>query len=73
MGPLLGDFASGLGVDFAITRSVRDAATLLEAVHGDAPGDPYVAPPPLRRSFFLSQCAVRERVAARGPCEPDAG
>jgi amidase len=27
---------------------VRDTAALLEAVHGPAPGDPYVAPPPLR-------------------------
>jgi amidase len=48
MGPLIGDFASGLGVDFAITRSVRDTAALLDAVHGEAPGDPYVAPAPLR-------------------------
>jgi len=47
-GPLVGDFASGLGVDFAITRSVRDAAALLDAVHGPVLGDPYVAPPPLR-------------------------
>ena len=47
-GPLIGDFASGLGVDFAVTRSVRDAATLLEEVHGAVLGDPYVAPPPPR-------------------------
>ena len=47
-GPLIGDFASGLAVDFAITRSVRDAATLLDAVHGAVLGDPYVAPPPPR-------------------------
>jgi amidase len=47
-GPLIGDYASGLGVDFAITRSVRDAAALLDAVEGPMLGDPYVAPPPLR-------------------------
>ena len=44
-GPLAGDFASGLSEHFAITRSVRDAAALLDAVHGPSPGDPYAAPP----------------------------
>jgi amidase len=43
-GPIAGDFASGLSEHFAITRSVRDAAALLDAVHGPAPGDPYAAP-----------------------------
>jgi len=47
-GPLIGDWASGLGVDFLLARSVRDVASVLDAVHGPAPGDPYVAPPPLR-------------------------
>jgi len=47
-GPLIGDFASGLAIDFAVTRSVRDAATLLDAIKGAAPGDPYVAPQPPR-------------------------
>jgi amidase len=47
-GPLVGDSMSGLSVHFAVTRSVRDAAALLDAVQGPAPGDPYVAPPPPR-------------------------
>jgi amidase len=47
-GPLAGDFASGLSEHFALTRSVRDAAALLDAVHGPAPGDPYAAPAPTR-------------------------
>ena len=47
-GPISGDFASGLSENFAITRSVRDAAALLDAVHGPAPGDPYAAPPVAR-------------------------
>ena len=46
--PLAGDFASGLSEHFAVTRSVRDAAALLDAVQGPAPGDPYAAPPPAR-------------------------
>jgi len=35
-------------VGFAITRSVRDAAALLDAVHGNEPGDLYRLPPPAR-------------------------
>lgn len=47
-GPLAGDFMSGLTAELCVSRSVRDTAALLEAVHGPAPGDPYVAPPPVR-------------------------
>ena len=39
---------SGLTTELCVSRSVRDTAALLEAVHGPAPGDPYVAPPPSR-------------------------
>ena len=47
-GPLLGDLMSGLSVELVVSRSVRDVAAVLDAVHGSAPGDPYVAPPPER-------------------------
>jgi amidase len=47
-GPLVGDVMSGLTVELCVSRSVRDTATLLDAVHGPAPGDPYVAPAPAR-------------------------
>jgi amidase len=47
-GPLIGDNMSGLTAELVVSRSVRDTAAVLEAVHGPAPGDPYVAPPPLR-------------------------
>jgi amidase len=47
-GPLIGDIMSGLTCELCVSHSVRDTAALLEAVHGPAPGDPYVAPPPLR-------------------------
>jgi len=40
----LGDFASGLATELAVTRSVRDAAALLEWVADPPPGEPYVAP-----------------------------
>jgi amidase len=39
---------SGLGVHFAVTRSMRDTASLLDAVCGPGIGDNVVAPTPLR-------------------------
>ena len=47
-GPLVGDNLSGLTCELIVSRSVRDTAFVLDAVHGAAPGDPYVAPPPAR-------------------------
>lgn len=48
LGPEYGDVVGGLAAEFALTRTVRDAAALLDAVAGPAPGDPYWAPPQLR-------------------------
>jgi amidase len=45
-GPLIGDNMGGLTVELALTHTVRDTAAILDAVHGSAPGDPYVAPEP---------------------------
>jgi amidase len=39
---------SGMTVVFALTRSVRDCAALLDAVAGPAAGDPFEIPPPER-------------------------
>jgi amidase len=47
-GPMMGDLMSGMTVELVVSRSVRDSAAILDAVHGPAPGDPYVAPPPAR-------------------------
>ncbi|HEY4377313.1 MAG TPA: amidase family protein, partial [Acidimicrobiales bacterium] len=44
LGPHYGDVMGGLVIDFAVTRSVRDAAALLDAVHGPAVGEPFSAP-----------------------------
>jgi amidase len=43
-----GDGMSGLAVEHALSRSVRDSAALLDATAGRVPGDPYAAPPPAR-------------------------
>ena len=45
-GPGLGERWSSLSCEFALTRSVRDCAALLDCVGGSVPGDPYHAPPP---------------------------
>lgn len=46
--PYVGDSMSGLVSEFVLTRSVRDAAAMLDVAHGPEPGDPYAAPPPSR-------------------------
>ncbi len=46
-GPDAGEMAFGAGVEFAITRTIRDAAALLDVAEGPAPGDKYTAPPPV--------------------------
>ncbi|MDI6753042.1 MAG: amidase [Thermodesulfobacteriota bacterium] len=48
LGPDFGDMYSGLIVEHAVTRSVRDSAALLDATAGPDAGDPYWAPPPAR-------------------------
>jgi len=48
LGPDFGDLFSGLVIDHAVTRSVRDSAALLDATAGPDVGDPYWAPPPAR-------------------------
>jgi amidase len=45
LGPDLGDLWGPLTHEGVITRSVRDTAAALDAVAGNALGDPYLAPP----------------------------
>ncbi len=56
LGPDLGDMYSGLIVEHAVTRSVRDCAALLDATSGPDLGDPYWAPPPARP--FLEEAGL---------------
>lgn len=42
--PESGEGWAGLSTNHAVTRSVRDSAALLDAVAGNAAGDPYAAP-----------------------------
>ena len=41
LGPEWGESWAGMIAEFAVTRSVRDTAALLDAVAGPMPGDPY--------------------------------
>jgi amidase len=47
-GPLVGEAGFGLVTEFALTRSVRDTALLLDVVSAPAIGEKYSAPPPSR-------------------------
>ena len=44
-GPLVGEGWAGGVIDGALTRSVRDAAGVLDAISARMPGEPYYAPP----------------------------
>ncbi len=46
LGPLRDE--AGLVVELGVTRTVRDTARLLDAVHGPGVGDTMIAPPPAR-------------------------
>ena len=48
LGPDVGDAWHGFAIEGVVTRSVRDTATVLDAIAGYMPGDPYWSPPQLR-------------------------
>jgi amidase len=48
VGPDIGEAWAGMTFEFAVSRSVRDTAALLDCVQGMMPGDPYGAIPPER-------------------------
>jgi amidase len=48
LGPEAAESWAGMTFEFAVTRSVRDTAALLDSVHGEMSGDPFVAAPPAR-------------------------
>jgi amidase len=82
IGPDAAEGLNGLGIEFAVTRTVRDSAALLDAVHGPGLGDPYVAPTPvgtyadaLRRQAKPLRIAVMEHAwgGARTEAEVLAG
>lgn len=71
-GPEYGDVVSGFLSDHVLTRSVRDSATVLDAVAGLALGDPYHAPPP-RRPFIAEVGADPHRLRIAVSTRPRGG
>ena len=69
-GPGLGERWNGFSAEFAVTRSVRDAAALLDVVCGPMPGDPYAAAPPalpFADALIAPPPHLRIGVLRRGP------
>jgi amidase len=63
-GPDSGEWAFGMSYAFALTKTVRDTAHLLDAVSAEGVGDKYTAPPPSRPyAAELSADPGRLRVA----------
>ncbi|QVI19420.1 amidase [Nocardia tengchongensis] len=57
----------GMGAEFAVTRTVRDCAALLDAIHGSEPGDKYLFPAePTSYSALISHPARPLRIAVAG-------
>jgi amidase len=73
-GPNLGERWSGFSVEFAVTRTVRDAAGLLDVMAGPGLGDPYYAPPPSRSyvdEIAAPPARLRIGVMRRAPRDMD--
>lgn len=79
LGPGQQELMYGNAVEFAVTRTVRDTAHLLDHVHGNAPGEKYGAPPP-RRAYRAElddpssqplRVAVTSHDWAEEPLHPD--
>ncbi|BBX27661.1 amidase [Mycolicibacterium alvei] len=60
VGPNQQEIMFGNAIEFALTRSVRDTAALLDHVHGYAPGERYGAPAP--DGSFLSAVGRQRRL-----------
>ena len=77
-GPDNGDLLWGLAIEFAVTRSVRDAAVLLDAVSAPDPGAPHF-PPSSATSFADAmkrprkglRIAFSTKTASGVPVDPD--
>lgn len=76
-GPGRASILFGLGIEHAVTRTVRDCAALLDATLGTVPGDPYAIPPP-ERSYARElgaptgrlRIAVTARAWSGAPIDP---
>ena len=73
-GPGAGERWNGFSAEFVVTRSVRDAAALLDVTHGPMPGDPYAAAPPAQPFVTALQNPPRRlRIGLMRQAPPDRG
>jgi amidase len=73
-GPAVGERWSGFSAEFTVTRSVRDAAALLDLTAGPKPGDPYyTAAPPLGFADALAAPPPRLRIGLMREAPRDRG
>jgi amidase len=56
-GPMAAEISGGRGVEFIVSRTVRDSAALLDAVHGADVGAPHHAPAPRRK--YVEELSAR--------------
>ncbi len=70
LGPLYGDVFGGVVSEGFVTRTVRDTAGLLDAVHGPDTGDPYAAAPPSRPYVEEVGAEVGQLRVGVFPCVP---
>jgi amidase len=71
-GPLIGEAWAGGVIDGAVTRTVRDAAGVLDVISACMPGEPYYAPPlprPLRQEVGADPGRLRIGVLDRPRAE----
>ena len=67
-GPDTGEALFGVAAEFGLTRTVRDAAHLLDAIHGPGVGDKYTAPPP--RGHYADELGLEPSPLQRGSDDP---
>jgi amidase len=73
-GPGAGERWNGFSAEFVVTRSVRDAAALLDVTSGPMPGDPYAAAPPVQPyAAGLAAPPPRLRIGLMRRVPPDRG
>ena len=66
LGPLQDENGYGLGQNFVQTKSVRDAAAMLDCLAVPQVGDPFVIPKPAESYAFAGQAAFAGRCESAG-------
>jgi amidase len=72
VGPGVWEGLHGMAHDFVLSRTLRDAAAALDALHGPGAGDKYVIPPPAR-PYAEQVGAEPGRVRVRWTCDAWSG